>query len=117
MSSAPESTVKPGKPASSSQGTGKLILKNAKAPSEDTSASSKVGGEAHARSEARTEESKSSDKKTMTKPPSMRRQQSDIFKSFSKPKATLKREDTGSSTDASPAGSAAPALNKVRFKS
>ena len=43
--------------------------------------------------------------KPISKPAPIKREQSDIFKSFSKPKAKVKHEDTGSSTGASPAPS------------
>ncbi|KAL2039809.1 hypothetical protein N7G274_007209 [Stereocaulon virgatum] len=47
------------------------------------------------------------DSKPSSKPATLKREQSDIFKSFSKPTANLKKEDTGSSTGTSPAPSAA----------
>ena len=47
------------------------------------------------------------DSKPSSKPASLKREQSDIFKSFSKPKAKSKRQDPGGFTGASPAPSAA----------
>ncbi|KAL9120787.1 MAG: hypothetical protein Q9187_002662 [Circinaria calcarea] len=44
-----------------------------------------------------------SSKKTATKPPAMKRDQSSIFKQFSKAKPKIPREETGSSVDTSPA--------------
>lgn len=113
LSSAPENTVKAEKPASDSQETGKSSLKNVEASAGESSAPSKPGGEAQPRSDAKIEEPRSSDKKIMTKPPTMKREQSDIFKSFSKPKAKVNREDTRSSTGASPAAGAALVLKQV----
>jgi len=115
ISSAPENTVKAEKQAFSSQETGKLILNDVKASTVEPSACSQTGGEAQPRSSAKTEEPRSSDKKTTIRPPIMRKEQSDIFKSFSKPKAKLNREDTGSSAGASPAASTAPILKQVRL--
>lgn len=42
-------------------------------------------------------------KKTATKPPAMKRDQSSIFQQFSKAKPKISREGTGSSVDTSPA--------------
>jgi len=42
-------------------------------------------------------------KKPAGKPPAMKREMSDIFKSFSKPKPKLAREETGSSHGGTPA--------------
>lgn len=50
-------------------------------------------------------ESKASDKKPLSKPISLKREQSDIFKSFSKPGAKFIREATDSSAGTSPAPS------------
>ena len=113
VSRAPEDAVKPETPAVSSQGTAKPILKNAQASVDLPSISSKTRVIAEVRPEAKTEEPTTSDTKTATKLPTIRREQSDIFKSFSKPKPKLNREDTRSSTGASPAASAAPASTKV----
>lgn len=55
------------------------------------------------------------DSKPPSKPATLKREQSDIFKSFSKPTAKLKREDTGSSTGTSPAPSAAQAVRTHLF--
>ncbi|MCJ1454329.1 hypothetical protein MMC28_004682 [Mycoblastus sanguinarius] len=65
--------------------------------------SSRSTPQAETKLEVKVEHSKNANKKPASKLPPMRREQSDIFKSFSKPKvAKLKREDTESSNDASP---------------
>lgn len=58
-------------------------------------------------------EPKINEKKPTTKPANLNREKSDIFKSFSKTKAKLKKEDTDSSTGASPAPAA---LDSVSFQ-
>lgn len=115
MSSAPENTVKAGKQAFNSQETRKLISNDLKASTVEPSVRSQTGGEAQTRFSAKTEEPRNSDKKTTTRPPIMRKEQSDIFKSFSKPKAKFDREDTGSSAGASTAASNASILKQVRL--
>ncbi|KAK4696138.1 DNA polymerase delta subunit 3, partial [Lecanoromycetidae sp. Uapishka_2] len=54
-------------------------------------------------SEPKTARANEPDKKAMAKPAKLKREQSDLFKSFSKPSVKLKREDTGSSAEDSPA--------------
>lgn len=107
MSGAPEVAVKPPNPSESSQGPGKPVSKNAKASSQDSS-------RAEIKPKVKTEDSKSSDKKINSKPPATKREHSDIFKSFSKPRAKLSRESTSSSTGA-PAPAATPTLEQVRY--
>lgn len=53
---------------------------------------------------------KSTDKKSTSKPKPLKQERSDIFKSFSKPKAKINREDTGSSAGASPAPTNVPSV-------
>ncbi|KAL8699139.1 MAG: hypothetical protein Q9224_001548, partial [Gallowayella concinna] len=57
-------------------------------------------GEVKLKNEVRQKSSQ--EKKPATKAPTMKREQSDIFKSFSKPQPKLSRENTQSSTGASP---------------
>lgn len=45
---------------------------------------------------------KAQEKKVATKTPGLKREQSDIFKSFAKPRAAVSRENTESSTGATP---------------
>ncbi|KAI9724120.1 MAG: hypothetical protein M1812_000839 [Candelaria pacifica] len=59
---------------------------------------------------AKNERRSSTDSKLATKPSSLKRDKSDIFKSFAKSKASLKKEDTGSSAGASPAPSVAESV-------
>ncbi|KAI9705567.1 MAG: hypothetical protein M1836_006323 [Candelina mexicana] len=56
---------------------------------------------------AKNERRTSTDSKPTTRPSSLRRDKPDIFKSFAKSKASLKREHTGSSAGTSPAPSVA----------
>ncbi|KAF6230980.1 hypothetical protein HO173_010888 [Letharia columbiana] len=62
----------------------------------------------------RAERPRDVEKKPVSKPAAAKREQSDIFKSFSKPKAKLKHEDAGSSTGAFPVPSTA---HSQEFKS
>lgn len=50
------------------------------------------------------------EKKPASKPLAVKREPSDIFKSFSRPKSSLKRENTGTSAGASPAPTTAPSV-------
>ncbi|KAI9873671.1 MAG: hypothetical protein M1830_010730 [Pleopsidium flavum] len=63
-------------------------------------------GHAGTKAETLTDSSEKSDRKRAGKPPSLRPDQSRIFKSFSKSKGNLKKEDTDSSVAASPTISA-----------
>ncbi|KAI9789437.1 MAG: hypothetical protein M1835_001680 [Candelina submexicana] len=56
---------------------------------------------------AKNERRTSTDSKPTTRPSSLKRDKSDIFKSFAKAKSSLKREHTGSSAGGSPAPSVA----------
>lgn len=61
--------------------------------------------------DSKAEQPRDVGKKPAIKPSVAKREQSDIFKSFSKPKAKLKNEDTSSSTGASPAPNAAHSVS------
>lgn len=52
--------------------------------------------------EGKAERQKEVEKKPASKPPAVKREQSDVFKSFSKPNTKLKHEDTAIAPDASP---------------
>lgn len=53
------------------------------------------------------------EKKSISKPSAVKREQSDIFKSFSKPKTKLKHEDAGIPTGASAAPDIAPSVSNL----
>ena len=116
MLNAPAAAVKPDEPAVSSQGTAKPALGSAKASTEDVLNKGKNRAIVEKKPEIKREDSKGSDKRTTVKPPMKNREHSDIFKSFSKSKAKLNREDTGSSAEASPVTSAPPLLMNVRYQ-
>ena len=105
--------VKIEKPRLTLQGSGRL--NSASALTEQSSTSSIIKSESDAPVEAKTKEPESGDRKAISKPPTMKREQSDIFKSFSKPKAKLNREDAGSSDGASPAANTAPTPKQVTY--
>lgn len=54
------------------------------------------------KTEPRFARAKEADKKATAKPANLKREQSDLFKSFSKPRAKFNKEDTGSSAGDSP---------------
>jgi len=67
--------------------------------------------------EPKLERAKDVDRKAASKPANLKREQSDLFKSFSKPKAKLKREDTGSSAGESPAPATEPSVRSASLMS
>lgn len=63
---------------------------------------SQTENKAHVKPEVKSQQIKGGDRKSGHKPSALKREQSDLFKSFSKPKPKLDREDTGSSASGSP---------------
>lgn len=70
-------------------------------------------GNAGTKAETLSDSSQKSHRKQIGKQPSLRRDQSDIFKSFSKSRGKLKREDTDSSVAASPPISAVDSVSQL----
>ncbi|KAL8953377.1 MAG: hypothetical protein Q9222_000754 [Ikaeria aurantiellina] len=62
----------------------------------------KVSEQEDVRPKSRASQLDSQEKKPTAKPPRLKKEQSDIFKSFSKPREKVSRENTGTSTAASP---------------
>lgn len=86
--------------------------RNADKPSDRSSSSDKSTSQDALTSAKKAERPRDVEKKPASKPSAAKREQSDIFKSFSKPKTKLRHEDTGSSTAASPAANIAPSEPK-----
>ena len=61
----------------------------------------------------KTGQPRNTENKPASKPAAAKREQSDIFKSFSKPRTKLKKEDTSSSTSASPAPNIAHSVSSL----
>ncbi|MCJ1300326.1 hypothetical protein MMC08_003122, partial [Hypocenomyce scalaris] len=93
------------KPAGQSQQASTPSTKAEKASSQ-ASRDSKEASPTDSGPEVKSQQPARTNKKTIGKPTAIKREQSDLFKSFSKPKAKLNREDTGSSVGDSPAPSA-----------
>ncbi|KAL8997423.1 MAG: hypothetical protein Q9169_003286 [Polycauliona sp. 2 TL-2023] len=72
-------------------------------PRETKAPTSKAPAPSQAKPKDETPQQSSQSKKPATKTPGLKREQSDIFKSFAKPSNKLSRENTGSSVGASPA--------------
>jgi len=83
------------KASSISQGV-RANVETSKQPDRPSSSDQSIGSTPQA-------ESKPTEKKPTSKPAAPKREQSDIFQSFSRPKAKLTKEDTGSSIGVSPA--------------
>lgn len=101
------------KTSSKSQGTSKQDTEFSN-PFERPSSSSKTSKsttQAESKSELKNARVKEADKKATPKPANLKREQSDLFKSFSKPKAKLTEEDTGSSAGNSPPTATEPSVN------
>lgn len=97
------------KPAPQSQQTSKPSTRIDKPPGQ-ASRGSKEASPAESGSDLKAQQPARTKKKVTGKPTGLKREQSDLFKSFSKPKAKLNREDTGSSVGDSPAPSAAQSV-------
>ena len=80
-------------------------------PASQASRGSKEASPAESGSDVRSQQSARTNRKATGKPRGLKREQSDLFKSFSKPKAKLNREETGSSAGDSPALSAAQSVS------
>ncbi|SLM33999.1 DNA polymerase subunit Cdc27 [Lasallia pustulata] len=76
-------------------------------PASQASRDGKEASPAESGSDIKSQKPARTNKKATGKPTGLKREQSDLFKSFSKPRAKLNREDTASSVGDSPAPSAA----------
>ena len=75
--------------------------------------STKLTSQATVAPDLKAERPRVVERKPTSKPAVMKREQSNIFKSFSKPKAKLKQEDTGSSSGASPVPDSADSVSTL----
>jgi len=101
-----------GRPSGKSQEISKQDIKSG-SPFDRPSSSGKASKstpQAESKPEPKAERAKDADKKVAPKAASLKREQSGLFKSFSKPKAKLKKEVTGSSAGESPASATEPSV-------